>query len=89
LAQQPLDRDAVEEAGVVPHRPGDLSGLLGESQHEVELGGPVFGFQKAQRQTGQDQRLPRQVLEDEHHLEQGRDAEAALGVELLDELLER
>ena len=87
--EEPLGGGAVEEVHVVVEHAADAIAELGHGEGEVELGRVGVDAERRQAQAGQRALLLRGVLKHEEDLEERRVAEAALGLQLLDELLER
>ena len=85
LVRHPPGGGGVEEVGVVLDPAGDRVGPLGELQGELELGGAGVEVAGAQGEPRQAQGFGLGPLQGEHHLEQRRAAEVAVGMELLDE----
>jgi hypothetical protein len=79
----------LEEVGAVLEAAEESLVGLGHFDGQVELRGATVDVQLVKPQAGQVEDLPGSVLEDEHHLEQGRVAQAPRHVERLDDLLER
>ncbi len=94
LRQQAAGRGGVEKVAVVLDGAGEAPLPLLHLEGEVELGGREIGVDRQHRQAfrhrGRARRRPGplQSLEREHHLEQRRVRQVALGRQLLHQLLE-
>jgi hypothetical protein len=88
VADGARDRGAVEEVVAVAEGAAETFRGLLHHQHPVELRRRVVEPEWAESQLGQLQRPDRRVAQGENHLEEGRIAQVALGLELVDELLE-
>jgi hypothetical protein len=88
VADHARDGRRVEEVRAVGDRAGQPLRALGHRERQVELRRVDLDLVRAEREARQVQRLARNVVQDEHHLEERRVAQAALGLELLDQLLE-
>ena len=89
VAREALDRRPVEEVAVVLPGAGEAGGGLGQAQGEIEFGRHALRGQRGEGEARQLQGAAGRVLEDEHRLEERRPAPVPLGVERLDDLLER
>ena len=89
MAHQARDGRGIEQVAVVERHAPQTVGQVPEVNFQVETGGAPLGSQRAQGEAGELERAHRRVLQGEHHLEQGVAAQAALRLQLLDELLER
>ncbi len=89
VAHHPLDGLCLEQVGAVLAQEIEPVRQVGELDGDVELRRVVVHRQQLHGEAGHLQPRLRQVLEDELDLEEGRVAEAALGVERAHQLLER
>ena len=84
------DRLVVEEIRVVLESTGETLAFLHHEQRQIELGRPAVGLYGFQNQVNGNLLRPEgSVLQSEHHLEERAVAHVALGLQHLDELLER
>ncbi len=87
-AQQAQGGGAIEQYGAVLERQLDALGPGGAGEAEVELRDPPLDVRRARLEPGQAPPPAGVALHDEQHLEQRRHREAALRLQLLDQLLE-
>ncbi len=87
--RHPAYRRGVEQVGAVFERAQQLPALFLHIPGQVELGRRLRGWQRFEGQARQRQSAQRCILQHQHHLEQRRMAGVALGVQGLDQLLER
>ena len=79
----------VEQVRVVLPEADQPAGALLQGDHEVEPRHVRPGIERLQGEPGEAQGLGRRILQHEHHLEERCVGEAALRLQLLDQLLER
>ena len=89
MTQQALDRDGVEEVGVVLDHAFQTAPRVGDEQRQVKLGCTGFNGEPTCGNVGQVQALQgRFVLQAEHHLKERRVAHVPLGLQRIDQALE-
>ncbi len=88
VRQQPAHRRLLEEVRAVHRGEAQALGQLGGQHRQVDLAGAAVHRLHFQRQSRHPQRRQGRVLQGEHHLEQRRAAQLALGLECLHQLLE-
>ena len=89
MPQQPRDRPGLEQIRVVLHPRRQPFGPLHHRHTQVELRGAALHLQDFDAQVRPLLHRRRRALERKQHLEERSMAEATLGVQLLDHLLER
>src|SRR6185503_14256402 len=78
-----IDRLRIEEIGVVLEGAPEALRPLRHSQGEIELGAEALDVQPPDREAREREYFRYRALEGEHHLEERRAAEVALGREIL------
>ncbi|XSF17192.1 hypothetical protein VZQ01_00385 [Myxococcus faecalis] len=89
MARQALDGRRVEQVGVVVEDTRESARALLEQQADVELRGLQLRRKLRERDARERQRGAWRVLQGEGDLEERRAAQVTLGLQFLDELLER
>ena len=87
--QQPLDGSRVEQVSIVFHVRGEGAFDFFHRQDEVEFARGGIHVDVFERGCTDGHRRRRTILENEHRLDQRRIAGGALGMQLLDQLVER
>src|SRR6266849_6124284 len=89
MPHHPKDRSGIEKVGGVDERAGQTVGLLPQIDLEIETRRLAFQRERDGLQPGQLERRSGSVLQREEHRKEGVVPEVSLGLELLDQFLER
>ena len=89
MFDQRVDGFGVEQVRVVVEIAGERVGGVLERQREIELGRAAVDLQRRDLDARELEAGERRGLEIEHHLEEGRAAHVAVGLQRLDQHLER
>ena len=88
VLQHPVDGGALEEVGAVGQHAAQPGRLGREGEGKVELGGGELRLHPCRAQAGKRGAARIRILQREHHLEEGRVAQAALRLHLFHQPLE-
>src|SRR5262245_49231259 len=89
MIEHPADGRRIEQLGVVLERHHHSRLVLSRREEQIELGSSAVDIQGFDGEVAKRLILFRLVQEYEHHLEKRRVTQTALGLQLLDDLLER
>ncbi len=89
VIEHPLHSRAIEDLRTVFHQTLETLWSFGDVERQVKRGRRIVILQQRHRYLREHERRHRRVLKRKHHLKERRATHIALGLQLLDQLLER